>query len=471
METRILNRKPLVLSGVFALLCVLLTILAYSVVGGTLPFTAEGYRITIPFTQVANLVPGSDVEIAGVTIGKVVDVSRRRDGAAVVVQIDQSFAPMRSGATAIARTKTLLGEGYIELAPGPPGARPIRDGGALPARQVRPSVALDQFVSTFNPATRARLRQLFGGLARAFGGREQQLNDALGWSQPFSADLAQVLASVRNQRAELGQLVSTSGQVMGAIGRRQGAVQAAVTAADDVLGVTASRDVALAAAVRQLGPFLNRLRATSGAITAAAPDLNAAVRSVLPVAPLVAPALGQLEQAAPQLRGLFAALPSTLAGGDRDLPAVGKIVSAAGKAFRQFYPTSRELIPFMKLFASDGQIVRVLANVGSTLGGTYVGPGGMVLDYLNAVPTFWNESVSGWTHKLPTNRQNPYPQSPQTLLETGKIGVLKSYDCRNVNNPEWLPPTGPGAPPCILQGPFTFNGKKAYYPHLTLAGP
>lgn len=471
METRTPHRSALILPGVFALVCVVLTIVVYAVFGGTVPFTAQGYRITIPMQQAANLVSGSDVEIAGVTIGKVVDVTRAGSGAEVRIQLDTRYAPLRYGATAIARTKTLLGEGYVQLAPGPENARPIPDGGTLPAGQVRQSVELDQFVSTFNPATRARLRGLLGGLANAFGGRQQQLNDSLGWAQPFSANSAQVLAAVQSQRPDLGRLVATAGRVMQAIGQREGAVQAAVTAGNAVFGATASRDVALAATVRELGPFLDQLHSTSDAITSAAPDLNAAVEALLPAAPLLPPALAALEQAAPPFRSLFAALPATLAAGNRGLPALGAIVQAARNGLRQFYPTSRELIPFMQLFGANKQIVSVLANVASVTGGTDVGPGGMVINYLTAVPTFWNESISGWTHKLPTNRQNPYPDSAQALLETGQIGVLKAYDCRNVNNPLWLPPTGTGAPPCILQGPFTFDGKKAYYPRLALAPP
>jgi phospholipid/cholesterol/gamma-HCH transport system substrate-binding protein len=471
METRVLSRRALVLPALFALLCVVLTIIVFTVFGGTLPFTVQGYRITIPFQDAANLVAGSDVEIAGVTIGKVVTVNRAGDEAAVEVQINRQFAPIRSGATAIARTKTLLGEGYVQLAPGPAGARPIADGGALPASQVRPTVALDQFVSTFDPATRARLRQLFEGLASAFDDREQQLNDTLGWSEPFTGSLSQVLQTVEDQRNQLGTLVATSGQVMQAIGQRQGAVRAAITASQDLLGATASRRVALAATVEQLAPLLSQLHVTSDAITAAAPELNGAVQSLLPAASLLAPALSELETASPPIRTLFDALPGTLAAGRRDLPAVAKIASAARRGFAQFYPTSRQLIPFIQLAAQDKEIVRVLANVGSTLGGSFVGPGGTVLNYLNAVPTFWNESVSGWTHKLPTNRQNPYPASPEALLETGQLGVLKAFDCRNTGNPDWLPPTGNGAPPCLLQGPFDFNRKRAYYPHLTLASP
>jgi virulence factor Mce-like protein len=469
MQTRTPHWRSLILPVAFALICVALTVLTYNVFGGTVPFTAQGYRITIPLPQAANLVPGSGVQIAGVKVGKIVAVTRAGNAAQATIELQPAYAPIRSGATAIARTKTLLGEGYVELAPGPRNAQPIQDGGGLPATQVRSPVQLDQFLSTFDLRTRARTRQLFAGLASAFGGREQSLNDSLGYAAPFSNSLGQVLGTLEDQQTDLQRLIASSGQVLGAIGQRQGAVQAAVTAGNDVLDTTAARNRELAATVQALPPFLNQLRATDQEITAAIPDLNSAVQALLPVAPLLSPALSSIDAAAPEFRGLFENLPPTLEAGKRGLPALTSMVRAARVGFREFYPTARELIPFMQLFAVNKNVVDILANVATVTSGTDVGPGGVVLNYGTGLPTIWNETISGWAKKLPTNRQNPYPKPPDGLLDTGRIGVLKAYDCRNTGNPLYLPPTGTGAPPCILQGPWTFNGKSAYYPRLTLA--
>jgi hypothetical protein len=78
--------------------------------------------------------------------------------------------------------------------------------------------------------------------------------------------------------------------------------------------------------------------------------------------------------------------------------------------------------------------------------------------------------MAGWVRRLPTNVQNPYIK-PGGLLDLAKLGYDKAFDCRNIHNTLWLPPTGTGAPPCVLQGAWEFNGKKAFYPRLTLAPP
>jgi hypothetical protein len=315
------------------------------------------------------------------------------------------------------------------------------------------------------------MQHLFAGLTSALAGRSRALSDSLGSAAPFTGNLDTVLRTVGAQRRNLQRLISTSASVLSAIGERQGALQSAIDAGNTVLATTAGRDRALANTITALAPFLSQLHSTADQITAASPDLDGAVSALLPAAPLIPPALRAIDSAAPAFRILFDRLPSVLDAGRRALPALTAIIRAARPGLKAFYPAARNLIPFMQLFALNKGIPDIIANVGTTTGGTYVGPGGVVINYGVGIPSLWNETISGWAHKLPTNRQNPYPEPPNALLETGQIGVLKAYDCRNIHNPLWLPPTGTGAPPCILQGPWTFDGVNAYYPRLQLAGP
>ena len=67
------------------------------------------------------------------------------------------YAPIRRDARLILRQKTLLGETYIELAPGRSG-EDLDDGGRLPGRQVEPTVELDEVFSAFDKPTREFFR-------------------------------------------------------------------------------------------------------------------------------------------------------------------------------------------------------------------------------------------------------------------------------------------------------------------------
>jgi hypothetical protein len=68
------------------------------------------------------------------------------------------------------------------------------------------------------------------------------------------------------------------------------------------------------------------------------------------------------------------------------------------------------------------------------------------------------------------NRGNPYP-SPSFLAKSPQTHVLETFDCRHLNNPLYVPPTGSGVPPCLQQQPWEFNGVTRSYPHLEEAPP
>jgi ABC-type transporter Mla subunit MlaD len=470
METRRPSWAQLVVPVGFALVTLAAMIGIWLSFGGSVPFAASDYRLSLELPSAQAIYPGSDIQIAGVTIGRVAAVSTTQRDAKVVISIDHQFAPLHSGARAITRTKTLLGEGYIEIAPGPANASAIPDGGTLPLSHVLPAQQLDQALQTFNPTTRRNIGTMFDGLARALRGRTQALSDSLGNAAPASSDLASVARTLAGQQLQLQQMVASSAQVLGAVGDRQGVLQAAVRNANAVLGATARRNQALSATIRALPAVLVQLRRTSASLASASPDFTSAVDALLPLAPALAPALRSIDTAAPQFRGLFRQLPRVIGAGRRGLPAATAIINATGSSFKQVYPGVRQLIPFFQLASDiDQSIVAFLANVGSASAMSYVGPGGYITHAVNGIPSIWNETIAGWVKKLPTNVENAYP-APGSALQVGH-GGLRAYDCRNVHNPLYLPPTGTGSPPCVTEGPWVFDGKSRYYPHLTQAPP
>lgn len=471
METRAPTSRQLVIPIAFALMSVALALVIWLTFGGSLPAAPQGYRFAIVLPDASDLYPGSDVDISGVKIGHVIDIQRDQREARVLVELARQYAPVRTGATAIKRTKSLLGEGYIEIAPGPRSSKPIPDGGELAPSHVLAAQSLDEVLDTFAPVTRQKLRSLFGGLASAFAGRApQSLSNSLGYAAPVTEKLDAVFGTLASQQHDLGRLFSGSADVLTALAGREAVLQAAVTAGDQVLGATARSDRGLSATIRGLPPFLTELRNASQTIEAATGDLNGAVTSLTPAAARLDPALQAIDASAPQFKGLFHDLPAVFAAGKRGLPAATNIVRTAGSALATIYPVTRQVIPLLQLLAAlRDSLPSFFANIGSFLNGTVDGPVGLT-HAAGAIPSIWNETLAGWKIRLPSNRPNPYPK-PGAALEIAHGGLL-SYDCRQLGNPDYFPPTGgTGAPPCRLQGPWTFNGKAAYYPRPTLASP
>lgn len=446
---------------------ILIGILTWRTFGGSVPLEAGGYRAVVELPQASNLHPQADVQIAGVDVGRVRDVSRTGRSARVTVEIDERYAPLRVGTRARLRTKTLLGEAYLELDPAARRAPALQEDGVLPLASAVPTQRLDNVLETFEPRTRLRLRTMLGGMAKAFADRGAATNSAIGRLDPVFGDFATVADELDRQSDSLGTLFDRSGTIFEVLGRRQGAMQTAITQGNRVFDATAQQNEALAATIRVLPPFLGSLRGSFNRLSIASDDLDRAVTAVRPVVPEVDPALRAIERAAPTFRKAFSDLPPVIRAGNKGLPSLTKILEAAEPALRQIYPTSREFIPVLDLLGTvRDSVILTFANVGQIHGGYVVGPGNRVTNYVPGVITLWNETVGGWVKRLPTHRGNAYPK-PGFLED---IGRYKSFDCRHTGNPLFIPALG-AAPPCVTQGPWTFKGVTAYYPRLQPAPP
>lgn len=468
METRVPQWRSFLMPIAFVLACTLLTILAWRSFGGATPLEPRGYRLTVPLKDAPNLFHGADVRISGVTVGRVSAMQQRGGRAEAVLDIDSSFAPLRAGTRATLRSKTLLGEGFLELAPGSRDAEFIPDGGALRARDVVPAQRLDDVLATFAPQTRADLRALARGLAASTRGAGEHLNRTLWSAQPGVEGLETTLGVLDEQEVSLRRVIRNSATVVGSLGRRRGALRSAIEAADAVVTVTADRRDALRATVRALPPFLQTLEGAATTLGDAERDLRPAADGLAAVAPALAPALRTVRATAPEAQRLLRALPATLRAADRGLPALERILRGARPSLAHVHPVLRELQPVLELLAEvRDSAVTTFVGVGQIHNGTFVAEDNRVQHYASGLITVWNESIGGWVRRLPSNRGNTYPKPG--FLE--KIGSgLESFDCRHVDNPAVLPPLG-GTPPCVTQGPWTFKGQNRYYPTLRPAGP
>ena len=75
------------------------------------------------------------------------------------------------------------------------------------------------------------------------------------------------------------------------------------------------------------------------------------------------------------------------------------------------------------------------------------------------VTLFTAEGAVVQDQRFGTNRHNPYLRPMGMLkLATG----LESFDCQNENNPG----SGQPAPPCKVQEPIEFQGRRTAYPRV-----
>src|ERR1700761_1077084 len=248
----------------FAASCVGLLLFLWLSFGGSVPLAPQGYRITVEFDQATQLGTQADLDIAGVTLGKVVSVGldHRTGLARAVLQIDPRYAPRPADTRAILRQKTLLGETYVELSNGNARGPMLHDGAQLPQAQVAKTVQLDQILDTFDPRTRRAFETWMQDDGIAFTNRGQDFNDALAELFPFANNVSSVLAVLQRDSSATSTLLADGGQVLAAISRNPAQLQGLIRNANTVFRTTAARNSELAAAVKAFPAFLVSTRST-----------------------------------------------------------------------------------------------------------------------------------------------------------------------------------------------------------------
>jgi phospholipid/cholesterol/gamma-HCH transport system substrate-binding protein len=448
----------------FALSCFGLLLFLWKAFGGPVPLAPKGYRVHVDFPEATQLADQADVRISGVPVGKVVFLAQRGQRTDATLQLDSKYAPLARDARAILRTKTLLGETYVELSPGSPDAPKLPEGGRLPDAQVQPTTELDEVIRAFTPRTRRDLKTFVTGMAASLKGRDQDLNDVIGNAGPLLHDSGSLLTILDSQRGALRRLVRDTGVTFDALGRNQAAVRTLVTAGDRLFATTAARDGDLQRTLKLLPTFLDELRPTLNVARATAADAAPVVRSLAPAAPRLAPVLRDTIAITPGLRALLREASPLISAARPGLPAATRTVRAAPALIHQLEPLARDLRPtvdFLGLYKRE--LIQSWMNVAAATQATFQNPGAAKpLHYLRVLIPITTEAFVVQDKRFASNRHNPY-FAPGGLekLATG----LEALDCTNTSNPQPLPVIG-SAPPCKAQAPVEFDGTDRSFPQL-----
>ena len=300
--------------------------------GGTLPLRAESYRFKASFPEASLLVKEADVRMAGVNIGKVKQKELGPGGRSTVVEmeLDHRFAPIGRDAHAILRQKSLLGETYVEITPGTPGAPRLADGGTLPSGQVDNSVELDQVFRVFDPKTRRAFQEWLheAGIVTS-GTYARDFNDSLGNAAPFFTGGANLLRPLAEQEVALRRVFRDTGRTFHAVSREDGQLQGLITNGNATFSALASRDDALAETFQIFPTFLRETRATVRRLEAFAKNTDPLVRDLAQPARDLAPTLRDLGALSPDLEHLFNHIHPLVQASKTGVPAATRFLKGA----------------------------------------------------------------------------------------------------------------------------------------------
>jgi phospholipid/cholesterol/gamma-HCH transport system substrate-binding protein len=413
----------LVIAG-FALSCFGILLFLWVTFGGPTPFKAKPYEIKIPFDEATTLAEQSDVRISGVNVGKVQSIALAPNGkqALATVDIDDKYAPLPESTRALLRTKTLLGETYIELTPGSRNGPQMPDGGTLPAANLTQSVQLDEIFRTFDPQTRAAFQSWMQEAAVAINGQGQNLSYAIGQFEPTFTEFERLFRVLDTQRVAVGQLLRNGATTFQALRGREGELASLIQSSNAVFQTTARRDQDIEALFRAFPTFLDESKLTLNRLKTFAVNTDPLMRQLVPAAEQLSPTLVALGKLAPEAKGLFEGLAPVIARAPTAFPALRKLLRD------DFPPLLRALDPFIRnlnpLLTGLGlykhEVTSFFGNVTSALNSelTTENEAGEHIHFLRVLGPINAESLASYPNRLAINRNSAYspPQWAENLL-------------------------------------------------------
>lgn len=443
--------SPMRLAGLIAFVLACVGVLTYLWIsfGGSLPFASQGYRIEAAFPAANELATGADVRIAGVNVGKVVTLSLDKQDSRTLatLELSRQYAPIPRDTRATLRLKTLLGETYVELSTGNRSGGMLPDGGRLANSQVEPDVALDQILSTFDPATRRAWQVWAQSQAAAVLGRGQDINASFGLLPGFFDSSQRLLSALNQQSAGVRGLVSHTGQFFNAISAQRGQLSGLITAANSLFQTTAQRNQQFADVFKALPNFELQSRLALPALTSFAQRSDPVVRALEPLATELTQTFDLTDQLAPNLRALFERLGPTVTASERGLPAFDRVLNAIPpllNAFEPFLRNANPIVRYIGLFKPE--ITGFFANV--TAASESVSPpsprGSKYLHVLRTSQPLTPSSLAFYSRALGIDRNNAY-RTPGTYNQLASgLSTLDTAQCSNgtPNPPSSATPAG-----------------------------
>lgn len=307
-----------------------LTVFATGAGGGS----GGGGKYWAELDNAFGLITGGDLKIAGVRAGKITDLklNRSNNRALVGFNVTQSgFGSLRKDAFCQSRPQSLIGEYYLDCAPGT-SSQTLAKGSTIPVTQTASTIAPDLVGDILRQPYRQRFSIILGELGAGVGGNGQNLSQALRRAVPALRNTNQVLEILAQQNRTLQDLATQGDTVLNDLSNNRKDVQRFVVTAKGAAQDTAAKKQELAQGFAKLPGFLEQLRPAMAALGQVA-DQNT-------------PALRDLNASSTQLRTLFTNLAPFARASTPAFKALGQASVTGDQAVQAANPMVAQLNQF-----------------------------------------------------------------------------------------------------------------------------
>lgn len=260
---------------IFAVVTFAATMLLYYTIGNIRPGT-EYTTYRAAFSDVTGLLPGDDIRVAGVQVGRITSAKVHEGHALVSFQL-QSDVTVTTAAKARIRFKNLLGQRYVALELSSEG-NALKGGDTIPLGQTQPALDLTTLFNGFKPLFKALSPEDVNKLA------------------------SEVVATLQGEGGTVDALLASTSSLTNTLAARDAAIGRVITNLTAVTATVAERDETLGELIKELQRFTTGL----------AGDRDAIGSSIVSMDRLAAATARLLDESRPAL--------------DRDLAALNTIV-------------------------------------------------------------------------------------------------------------------------------------------------
>lgn len=267
---------PLVKLGIFALVTVLASYVLISTITNAGYGTQLSYKAQ--FTDVAGLVEGDEVRIAGVRVGQVtaIGLSPKQDRPTAEVTLEvSSDVPVPKTVQATIKYRNLVGQRYIALTEAKgSGGRMLKDGDVIPLAQTKPALDLTTLFGGFRPLLQALspadMNRVSFEIIQVFQGEGGTVESLLN-------HVASLTSSLADKDAVIGSVIDNLNTVMGNVAARDKQLSDLVVSLQQfVTGLAGDKD----AIFNSLQTIDTMATTTSGFLQDARPPLAADIQAL-----------------------------------------------------------------------------------------------------------------------------------------------------------------------------------------------
>lgn len=271
--------------GAIGLAITLLVVLA-ALNAGRLPFIGHGGReLSANFVDTSGIEVGDPVEIAGVRVGQVEELSMGRGFVTVRFTVE---GEVRVGDLTTARIKVgnLLGSKFLQVIPAGTGTLV----GAIPVERTAPAYdvteALGDFTRTTAPIDTAQLERALNSISSTFAGSGPDVQATVRGLSTIARTIAErdqdvaslldksqkLTSSLNASRGDIAGLVRDAGDLLTELDRRRTAIRGLIVHTTELArqlhGFVADNQAQLAPALTALGAVTQQLESRQADVTA-----------------------------------------------------------------------------------------------------------------------------------------------------------------------------------------------------------